>query len=116
VHRWRVVATDRRGQATATPQRVLRQDGTPPRARVTVSGPRRRGQAVRVTVRPTDASPAGRRASGVGRVTVAWGDGSSSTGRRTTHRYRRGGKLTLRVSVRDRAGNVVVVSRPITVR
>jgi hypothetical protein len=116
VHRWRVVATDRRGQATATPLRVLRQDGTPPRARVTVSGPRRRGQAVRVTVRPTDASRAGRPASGVGRVTVAWGDGSSSTGRRTTHRYRRGGKLTLRVSVRDRAGNVVVVSRPITIR
>jgi hypothetical protein len=115
VHRWRVIATDRRGQVTATPTRILRQDGTPPRARVTVSGARRRGQAVRVSARPTDASPAGRPASGIGRVTIAWGDGSSSTGRRATHGYRRAGRFTLRVSVRDRAGNVVVVRRPITI-
>jgi hypothetical protein len=68
-----------------------------------------------VSVRPTDASPAGRPASGIGRVTIAWGDGSSSTGRRATHGYRRSGRFTLRVSVRDRAGNVVVVRRPITI-
>ena len=116
VHRWRVIATDRRGQVTATSRRILRQDATPPRARVTVSGTRRRGQAVKVTVRPTDANPAGRPASGVGRVQIAWGDGSRTTARRGTHRYRRGGKLTLRVSVRDRANNVVVVRRAITIR
>jgi hypothetical protein len=116
VHRWRVIATDRRGQVTATPTRILRQDATPPRARVTVSGTRRRGQAVKVRVRPTDANPAGRPASGVGRVQIAWGDGSRTSARRGTHRYRRGGKLTLRVSVRDRADNVVVVRRAITIR
>jgi hypothetical protein len=116
VHRWRVIATDRRGQVTATSRRILRQDATPPRARVTVSGTRRRGQAVKVSVRPTDANPAGRPASGVGRVQIAWGDGSRTSARRGTHRYRRGGKLTLRVSVRDRADNVVVVRRAITIR
>jgi hypothetical protein len=116
VHRWRVIATDRRGQVTATPPRVLRSDATPPRARVTVSGARRRGRPIRVTVRPTDASPSGRPASGLGRVQIAWGDGSRTTGRRGTHAYRRGGKLTLRVSVRDKAGNVLVVRRSLTIR
>jgi PKD domain-containing protein len=116
VHRWRVIATDRRGQVTATPRRVLRQDGTAPRARLTVSGTRRRGRPVRVTARPTDANPAGRPASGVGRITISWGDGSFSTGRRATHRYGRSGRRTVRVTVRDRAGNTVVVSRAITIR
>jgi hypothetical protein len=116
VHRWRVIATDRRGQVTATSTRILRQDATPPRARVTVSGTRRRGQAVKVTVRPTDANPAGRPASGVGRVQIAWGDGGRTSARRGTHRYRRSGKLTLRVSVRDRANNVVIVRRALTIR
>ncbi len=116
VHRWRVIATDRRGQVTATASRVLRQDGTAPRGRVTVSGTRRRGRPVRVIVRPTDANPAGRPASGIGRITIAWGDGSFSTGRRATHRYGRGGRRTVRVTVRDGAGNAVLVSRAITIR
>jgi hypothetical protein len=89
---------------------------TPRRARVTVSGARRRGRPVRVVVRPTDASRTGRPASGVGRITIAWGDGRFSTGRRATHSYRRSGRRTVRVTVRDRAGNAVVVSRAITIR
>jgi hypothetical protein len=101
---------------TATPLRVLRQDATAPRARITVSGPRRRGRPVRVVVRPTDANRARRPASGIGRVTIAWGDGRSTTARRATHRYGRARRFTVRVSVRDRAGNVVVVRRAITIR
>jgi len=116
VHRWRVIAADRRGQLTATPLRVLRQDATAPRARIRVSGARRRGRPIRVTVRPTDATRGGRPASGVGRVVIAWGDGSRTSARRATHHYRRGGRRTVRVSVRDRAGNVVVVRRSITIR
>jgi hypothetical protein len=112
VHRWRVIATDRRGQVRATPRRILRQDGTPPRARVTVA---RRGRTVGVVVRPSDASRAGRPASGVGRVTIAWGDGRRSTSRRASHAYRRGGRFTLRVTVRDKAGNATVVRRSVTV-
>jgi hypothetical protein len=115
VHRWRVIATDRRGQVTATAPRLLRQDATPPRARVTVSGRRRRGRPIRVTVRPTDAGPAGQPAAGIGRVLIAFGDGGRIAARRATHRYRRG-RFTVRVSVRDRAGNVAVVRRAITVR
>jgi hypothetical protein len=116
VHRWRVVATDRRGQTSATATRVLRQDGTLPRATVTVSGTRRRGRPIRVSVRATDASRAGRRASGIGRVRITWGDGSRTDARRARHSYRRSGRFALQVSVRDRAGNVVVVRRSLTIR
>jgi hypothetical protein len=112
VHRWRVIATDRRGQVTATSRRTLRQDGTPPRARLTVA---RRGRTVRVVVRPSDASRAGRPASGVGRVTIAWGDGRRTVSRRASHGYRRGGRFTLQVTVLDKAGNPTVVRRSVTV-
>jgi hypothetical protein len=116
VHRWRVIAADRRGQLTATPLRVLRQDATAPRARLKITGPRRRGVPVKVTVRPTDASPRGRRASGVGRVVISWGDGRRTSARRGTHRYRKRGRRTVRVSVYDKAGNVRVVRRRVTIR
>jgi hypothetical protein len=116
-HRWRVIATDRRGQVTQTPRRLLRHDATAPRATVRVSGTRRRGGPVRVRVAATDANPAGGPASGVGRVRIAFGDGASASGRRqATHRYRRGGRFTVRATVRDRAQNVVVVDRRITIR
>ncbi len=73
------------------------------------------------TGREGDGSPDGRQPERDGRhpasarIQIAWGDGSRTTARRGTHRYRRGGKLTLRVSVRDRANNVVVVRRSITI-
>ena len=68
-------------------------------------------------MRPTDANPAGRPASGVGRVVISWGDGSRTTGRRSaTHSYGRAGRRTVRVTVSDRAGNAVVVNRAITIR
>jgi hypothetical protein len=116
LHRWRVIASDRRGQVTATPLRLLRQDATAPRATIRVSGARRRGRPIRVTVRATDANPARRPASGIDRVLIAWGDGRRTGARRATHRYGRGGRFTVRVSVRDRASNVAVVRRAITVR
>jgi hypothetical protein len=116
LHRWRVIATDRRGQVTVTPRRLLRHDATPPRATIRVSGPRRRGRPVRVRVRATDANPAGRRASGVGRVRVAFGDGARASGRGAVHRYRRAGTFTVQVTVLDRAQNAVVVTRRIRIR
>jgi hypothetical protein len=116
VHRWRVLATDQGGQVTATPLRVLRHDGTPPRATIRVSGTRRRGRPVRVRVKATDANRAGRPASGMGRVLIAFGDGANASGRSAAHGYRRRGSFTVRVGVRDRAGNTAVVRRRITIR
>ncbi|MEA2316689.1 MAG: hypothetical protein QOD44_878, partial [Solirubrobacteraceae bacterium] len=112
LHRWRVVAVDRLGQETATGTRVLRHDGTPPRASISVN---RRGRVVRVVARPTDASRAGRPASGVRSVRISFGDGASVTARAATHRYRRTGPATIRVTVRDLAGNTAILERRITI-
>ncbi|MGZ6707238.1 MAG: PKD domain-containing protein [Solirubrobacteraceae bacterium] len=118
VYSWRVVATDRRGQTTATPLRYLRIDATPPKVSFRISGARRRGGLVKVTVRATDASGTKARASGLKLVRVSFGDRTRSVVTRhvATHRYARGGKVTVRVSATDKAGNVAVVKRRITIK
>lgn len=117
VHTWRVVASDRRGQTTATPVRTLRIDGTPPKVSFRVSGARKRGGLLKVAVRATDASGTSARASGLKVVRVDFGDRSRPVDKATAmHRYARGGKFTVRVSARDKAGNVVALTRRITIK
>lgn len=116
VHQWRVIATDRHGQSVQTPVRTLRIDSRPPAASVTISGSRRRGKPVRVRVKAADGSlkvPVG---SGVKVVRIAFGDGATVVGRDVTHRYRRGGTFTVRVTVGDKAGNVLVVRKKIRIK
>ena len=117
VHTWRVVATDRRGQTTATPVRNVRIDGTVPKASFKVSGARRRGGLVKVTVKATDASGTSAKASGIKTVRVDFGDKSKGVlARRANHVYRRDGKYTVRVTATDGAGNAAVLTRRITIK
>jgi hypothetical protein len=117
VHKWRVVATDRRGQTTASPVRNVRIDGTPPKVSFRITGARRRGGVVKVTVKATDASGTTARASGIKLGRVDFGDKSRPVDRRKAlHSYRHSGKFTVRVSGTDQAGNVVTLRRRITVR
>jgi hypothetical protein len=110
-HRWRVIATDRRGQTLGTPSRLLQVDGTPPQLAVSSSGAHKAGKLIKFTFRAGD--PDG---SGLARIRVEWGDGTASlTGARASHRYRRG-KFTLRVSATDKAGNAAVVTRRLTIK
>jgi hypothetical protein len=116
VHRWRVVAIDRRGQATATPLRNLRVDATPPKVSFKLTGSRRRGAAARVTVKATDASGTKAQASGLKDVHISFGDGSRRVlGTRAIHRWARSGGVTVRVSASDKAGNTVAVTRRVTI-
>jgi hypothetical protein len=103
-HPWRVVATDRRGQAVASKVRYLRVDATAPQIEATLR--RGGGRTLRVTARVADGSLAAPTGSGVRTVEVLWGDGRRSTGRKLTHRYRRGGEYTVTVRATDKAGNV----------
>ncbi len=117
LHRWRVVATDRRGQSTSTATRFLRVDATKPRVRFSA---RRRGRVVTVSARASDTAAGGARAAGVEYVRVDWGDGSGRTtvpGTRATvsHRYARKGRASIRVSATDDAGNAAVVTRSVRV-
>jgi hypothetical protein len=117
LHRWRVVAVDIRGQATATPSRNLRVDATPPKVTFKVSGSRKRGKQVKVAVRATDASGTAAQASGLNLVRISFGDGSRTVvGTRAVHRYGHSGKVTVRITASDKAGNVVALTRRITIR
>ena len=117
VHSWRVVATDRRGQTAATPPRPLRIDTLAPVATFRVTGSRKRGKPVKVAARVSDVGPTAADVSGVKLVRVDWGDKSAVTAARTaTHRYRRGGKYTVRVSATDAAGNAFALTRRITIK
>jgi hypothetical protein len=116
VHRWQVQATDRRGQVTSSRVRILRVDATPPQLTVRVSGERKAGRALKVSVRASDVqNPT---ASGLARVRIQWGDGTTLTTRAFrgtfTHRYRRGA-FTLRVSATDKAGGATVVTRSLRI-
>jgi hypothetical protein len=115
VHQWRVSAADRRGQTVQTPVRTLRIDATPPAATFTISGSRKRGKPVRVRVKAADGSLKAPSGSGVKVVRVAFGDGATAVGRDVTHRYRRGGSFTVRVTVGDKAGNVLVLRRKVRI-
>lgn len=96
-HRWYVVNADARGQgARMASARSFRVDARRPRVRVA-----RSGRVVRVSARD-------RGRSGLARLKVRWGDGSSTSvgSPVAVHRYGRGGRAKLVVRALDRAGNV----------
>jgi hypothetical protein len=115
IHRWRVIATDRRGQTTGTATRLLRVDNTPPSLDVKTSGTRKAGKLLKFRFFAGDVQNPG--ASGLARIRVVWGDGSrpAAAGKQASHRYRRG-RFTLRVSATDKAGNFVVVTRKLVIK
>ncbi|HEY3019541.1 MAG TPA: hypothetical protein VGJ32_05075 [Solirubrobacteraceae bacterium] len=115
IHRWRVVATDRRGQAATSPTRLLRVDNTPPVLAVRVSGTRRAGRLLKFRFNAGDVLNPG--AAGLARIRVVWGDGSPPvlSAKTAAHRYPRG-TFTLRVSATDKAGNYVIVTKRLVVK
>jgi hypothetical protein len=116
LHRWRVVATDIQGQSSATPSRNLRVDATPPKVTYKLSGARERGKPVKVVVQASDASGTAAKASGLDHVRISFGDGSRAiVGLTAIHRYGHSGKVTVRISAVDKAGNVAAKTRQITI-
>lgn len=116
VHRWQVQAIDRRGQVTSSRVRVLRVDATPPKLTVRISGARKAGRPLKVFVSAADVqNPT---ASGLSRVRIQWGDGTTTTTAKFkgtyAHRYPRG-SFTLRVSATDKAGGAAVVTRSLRI-
>jgi hypothetical protein len=112
LHRWRVIATDIRGQTTGTRSRNVRIDMTGPRLTVNVE---RDAGISEIRWRAADVvRPRG--SSGFSRVRIDFGDGSEPVTARSTrgtvrHRYRR--SATLRVIAIDRAGNQTLEQREV---
>jgi hypothetical protein len=115
-HRWQVRATDLRGQSKRTRSRLLRVDDIPPRLAVRY---RRAGRNVSLSARARDPDRGGHRVAGMASITVAWGDASVAARGvfevRATHRYRRNGTYSLRITAVDRAGNETTDRRSVRI-
>lgn len=111
VHRWQIVAIDRRGQETTSRSRTLRVDNTPPRLRI---GVKKKKRVVTVTAKGGD--PDGAYPTGLSRILVDFGDGRlTRMDRKATKRYARLGRYTVRVKAVDKAGNETVETRRIKI-
>jgi hypothetical protein len=116
-HRWRVVATDRRGQTWATPIHILRVDDTAPALHVRVSGARQAGSPMTFTATARDPrSRKGVKASGMNGIRYSFGDRSrTERGPQATHVFRRG-TFTVTITATDKAGNATVVTKRLRIR
>ncbi|HZO36720.1 MAG TPA: PKD domain-containing protein [Solirubrobacteraceae bacterium] len=111
VHRWTVVATDRRGQKTTTKSRLLRIDSVAPDVELLASKGRKAGKAI--TFRRTIDDGSG---SGVGTAVYSFGDGSRTVTTPTIKHAFKPGKYTVTLTVTDRAGNVTIETKRITIK
>jgi hypothetical protein len=115
-HHWQVTAVDIRGQTRRSRTRLLRVDSLSPRISV---GYKRTKRVVNVSVRARDIGGAGTRSSGIASVVISWGDATKRAGGtsrvKARHRYARPGTYRLEITARDKAGNVTVKRRAVTV-
>lgn len=109
-HLWRVIATDQRGQTSATPTRFLKIDTEAPNVTISVSGARTHGGTTTVVARVIDTR------SGLFKTTISFGDGTTVVARTAHHVYTRKGRYTITVTGEDKAGNVTVEHRTLRIR
>ncbi|MCW3017519.1 MAG: hypothetical protein JWO02_4611 [Solirubrobacterales bacterium] len=112
VHSWKVTATDRRGQTAVSKAGLLKVDSTSPALAFSIAGVKRAGRTLSVAAKVSDPTPG----SGLQRVVIAFGDGGRSVSSTAKHVFRKRGSYTVRVSATDKAGNVTVVKRAVTVK
>lgn len=111
VHRWNVVATDRRGQKTTTKTRLLRIDSVAPTVTLRVSRSRKAGAAISFRREIDDGD-----GSGVASAVYAFGDGSRAVRTPKARHAFRPGSHTVSLTVTDRAGNVTVAKKRLRIR
>ncbi len=105
-HEVQVMATDIFGQSVLTATGTLKVDGRAPTLQLS-----RSGRVVVLHLRDLGAGLA------AGSVKVSFGDGSHGRRRATlAHRYAHAGTYGIRVMARDKAGNVLQISRRVRVR
>ncbi len=122
-HAWTVYAVDSRGQTSEGPDRALFVDTTAPTIDLTArSSKMRRPANIELSASDGEAIAG----SGVKTVSVRYGDGGRGTlavprigfvdGAKLGYRYRKPGRYTVRVEVRDLAGNKRVATARVVVR
>lgn len=113
-HVWQVTAVNRAGLTNISRTATVFVDSIPPRVTIKHSGAKKVGSPLRLRLSYTD-TPRGMGASvasGVASVQVKWGDGKSTKIRvgdhTAAHLYRRRGRFTVTVTLKDKAGNNTV--------
>lgn len=121
-HAWQVTALDRRGQTYVAPATSIRIDSVPATVQARVSGARRVGATLKLSVRATDAAPPAASGapvptSGVKQILLDWGDRSprEAIQHGARHAYLHPGRYALVIVVTDRAGNRSVVRRTLKI-
>lgn len=109
-YKLKVIATDVRGQAVSSSTVRLGVDSRPPTAKVKF---KRSGKRVSVSTAASDGGTRKRPASGIASIKITWGDGSTKSGGKGSHKYKSGGKKKVRVTVTDKAGNRRTVGKRI---
>ena len=115
-HAFQVTAVNAYGAATSTTPAAFFIDTVPPAGAFRLRGAERSHALLRVLVQAGDPPPPGLSpadASGVAKVVVNWGDGSSQRIEHATatHRYLLAGRYLLRITITDHAGNRTVLTR-----
>lgn len=103
-----IVATDVRGQSVNSSTVRFAVDSKPPTAHVKF---KRSGKRVSVSTSASDGGTKKRPASGIAGIKITWGDGSTKSGGKGSHKYKSGGKKKVRVTVTDKAGNSRTVTK-----
>jgi hypothetical protein len=117
-HTWALAGANPAGLARNSPAATVWVDSVVPVVRLTLRGTRHLGDTLRAYVSYTDApAPEPRRAaSGVGEVLIRWGDRHDyHIAHYKAHAYKRAGRYTITVVVKDRAGNRRAISQVVRI-
>jgi len=110
-HSWFVEAVDRSGQVNRSRTRTLKVDSIAPTLKVSISGKRKAGQSLKISVRAKDTGGAG-----LDHINVDYGDHTPISNTSTTrHRYKRG-TFRLKVAAVDKAGNIARVQKTLRIK
>jgi hypothetical protein len=138
-HVWWLTSTNEVSKSSTGSPRTLLVDTNPPTLRMRLSGRRKAGETLRLTLRyadlPNPSEPRSTWSSGVAFATVNWGSRTVRVGRATgsrisehlhnhrvaytatvKHVYSRGGHHILTATVTDRAGNTTTVTRGLAIQ
>jgi hypothetical protein len=118
-HTWSVIAGNPGGLTRSSSQATIWVDTVAPVTKLALTGTKQVGSHLRAHVTYTDAPPPEprRAASGVVTVQIKWGDGSRfHIAHWSQHAYKRAGRYTITIVVKDAAGNRSTFTQKIQIK
>jgi hypothetical protein len=110
IHPWRVFAVDPRGQESPSAFRAYRLDIKKPKVTFSIKGKRRIGKKLTFSIKVSDG-----RGSGAKSIKFAVTGGNTGKSTKVTRRFRKGGKVNIKVTVKDAVGNATTIKRSLRI-